>query len=182
MFPKVGMHTYGADELSKNLLMFGENVSRRLIRPGLRSGATVIARAMRRAVPFKSLKKAIGVSSSRRGRGIMQAKAGGGVGMKRLNIVNERKRKEPGVGMSSRNIHWYTLGTKARYTGSVKSGRKQKATGNTRMFRGRMPRNSVLRRAAMGAIGPANFAIRNMILKGINREWAKRQKKMGSRF
>jgi hypothetical protein len=196
MFPTASMVTTGADALAKRLDEFGPQVARKILRPALRSGVAVLARAQRAAAPKGQIdvKKAIGWGVSKRStRTRMTAKAGGGVGNAARNakLTGRKKGRRGGVGISARNIHWYTLGTADRYTGSKswsikkggqKVGTRSKATGGRKMFRGQMRPEHFIREASAAAEGPAEFALRGAIARGIGREWAKQQKKAGSRY
>jgi hypothetical protein len=201
MFPRTSMHTGGAEQLALSLEQFGPRVARRVIAGGLRSGALVLARAQRAAAPQTQtpggkadIKAAIGYRVLKQtSRTLLSAKAGGGVGggSRLPKIRKQGSGKRGGVGISARNIHWLILGTADRYTGAKswtvkkggkKVGRRSKSTGGRRLFRGRMLPEDFIRRGSEAAAGSANFAMRSQIAKGIGREWAKRQKKLGSRY
>jgi hypothetical protein len=143
----MGATLQGADKLFAALKELAEKDSRKAARAAIQKGMTVIARAIRAAVPgqYPEIKKTIGkrLAKSKSGpnQGQIAAKVGAAVG-KKIDKTPPKKRARPGVGISARNIHWFLLGTGLRTTGQrkwrVKNGWRTKQTNNPRRNAGRM--------------------------------------------
>lgn len=146
----------GVDELDEQLSFLHTRVAARIAKKALRAGAVVVARHIRRAIGVKNwvphaADKGIGSIGKRAFRkNFFEAKAGASVGASQRKegiTVNRGKRK--GVGISSRNIHWFAMGTNDRWTGAKSSGgrrlkdgtrghRTWKKTGHPRRFVGKI--------------------------------------------
>lgn len=137
------------DRKIKQLKMTG---SRRVLTAGMRKQAQHLAKVVKKDVlsRYKSVRKAIGWRSLslKQNRGEPGAKVGGGVGKKSgvaatKEVVASFDRMisdRPGVGIDSRNIHWWFLGTAQRMTGTKRKGKSKERvnTGGKRMNRGAM--------------------------------------------
>lgn len=134
----------GIPEIDSRLQFLADKSARRIGRAAATKIVGVYARSIRRFVPDsiapQTSDKGIGSRGIRsKGARVYSAKAGIGVGRAQksaLNVVNRGRKK--GVGVTVKNLHWFALGTEDRYTGSKKSGKKRKQTGNTRKFTGRI--------------------------------------------
>jgi hypothetical protein len=144
--------TTGFKEIDKNLKYLKDTGTRRVVSAGMRKQGQYLAKQIKADVPsrYKSIRKAIGWRSLalRRNKGMPGVKVGAGVGQNkaakgRANIVRfaRSRGKRLGVGIDSRNIHWWFLGTAKRTTGTRRRGRSgiRVDTGKPKMNRGVMP-------------------------------------------
>lgn len=173
----------GVKELDDALSYLRDKSAKRIGKAGSRRMAAVLARFMRPFVP-KSLTSSIlmGRNKGIGSRGdrakisnITFAKAGVAVGSagRRINrIVNRGSRK--GVGVSARNLHWFALGTKDRFTGRRNSGNKLIATGSQRHFTGRIDKDrwgGFVRRGLLAGSATAKAEAAKTINRMISAEW-----------
>jgi hypothetical protein len=174
----------GAAQLRRNLLALGKT-AQSIGRTALRKASKSLAVADQAAAPkgkTGSIPGEIGFRSLKRSEasGQLAAKAGLGVGKKKIvgRVVN------PGR-MLARQPHGHLIaaGTKNRYTGArtwrtKKGGMRKKKTGKPRAFRGRVQANPFIRQAAAAAAPSLHRLIGEELTKGINRAWARRNKKL----
>ncbi len=156
------IETTGFRELDDALSYLRDKSRVRMGKAALRRMATVTAASIRKFIPTQLRPKELGGTSgigSRLVKGQMLAKAGigvGKVGRMAFRVVNKSSTAKgklgrslrvgrKGVGISSRNLHWFAIGTKDRYTGTktyrVKGGTRIRPTGNARHFTGRIDKN-----------------------------------------
>jgi hypothetical protein len=202
------MALLGHEQLEANLKRLPEKCQKTVVRGALSAAARVLAQYQRRVAPVGptgTLKGAIGSRVMAR-RGQMIAKAGINVGRKGwqgLQVVNVgnawksgAKKRRRGALRAAKALtaaphaHLVGLGTKPRFTrgsgpqtGWEQVGTKMRAKrAGAGAFRGTMPRNDFIHRAFAAGQGPALFAMRERIAKGVGREWSKLQKKIGGRY
>jgi hypothetical protein len=125
-----GTAVLGAKQLDRKLARLSRRSGKKAVTAGVRASLTPVARAMRAAINASdaspSLKQGARQSigqrfSKTRRTGVREAKVGFAVnkrGAKRTARLS--KGASGGVGISSRNIHWFVLGTDERF---LKSGR-----------------------------------------------------------
>jgi len=158
----VGASITGDKAIDRRLANLSKRGSQRAITAGVNAGMTPIVKAIRAAINATSAsselkreaRKTVGKRFKKaRGR-TREAKAGFAVG---------KKKKQHGVGISSRNIHWPVLGTDERAT---------KAGGST----GQMPAEleGLTKGAFAASKEPSLIAARKKIIQVIMRE-AKKQ-------
>lgn len=131
----------GVAELDEKLMALKQGTANRVARSGLIKGARLAAQKIKHEVPghLKTVRAAIGHSvkqtrfSGRAGRWTL-ARAGAAVGLPSSNIPRARRSTRDGVGMSTRNLHWFIMGTKDRFR---KDG----------SWTGRMPKFPAVKRA-----------------------------------
>jgi len=113
----------GDKELDRNLRKLGEKSSKKAIVAGIRASMRPIATAMRRAInqaiadpELKAeARKTIGARFARKYKSdLREAKVGFGVGKKRAKQKATGQGQSAGVGLTSRTVHWFVLGTKER--------------------------------------------------------------------
>ena len=187
------MRIVGADQLAKNLAEFGPRTVRTVLKPALRSGARVIASAQRKAVPRgqRDVRAAIGSRGVKGNSRLLRAKAGGGVGKPRIAKLQTGER-EARRGRNQREQYpLVSAGDRPALDRRENVGRQkpQREPPQAGVVQHRKsapepredarPQVPARRRRAQG---PANFAMRSAIAKGISREWKKRQLKQGSRY
>lgn len=162
----------GIHELDARLKGLELSVANKVSRSALSAGVRVVAKKIKAQIPsrLKGARKAIGGSVRKQkagpNRGFTEAKAGAAVGKRKsrqqIEFQEEKgKRKaanKPGVGISSRNIHWYIQGTRAR---------TQRTTGR---LTGAMPENQVVKKAMVGAQGEVFNTIRRAGMASLERE------------
>lgn len=117
---------------------------------GLRRGAGRIARravakaaqssasGIRSRISNPSVRRTIGARLAKTNGEFAEAKIGASVGKRAATSVQNRTGR-PGVGIDARNVHWWFLGTKDRYTGTKRSRTGRKDTGKRKRFTGKMP-------------------------------------------
>lgn len=119
----------GIAELDRKLTQFSTSGANRAMRAGISAGMTQIAKAIRQGVNSsdassemkRAARKAVGrrLVTKETTKKRQAAKVGLGVGKQKKAADRPKKRK--GVGISSANIHWATLGTTER---QLKKGSK----------------------------------------------------------
>jgi hypothetical protein len=134
-------------------------IADKAVMAGIRSGMSVIGKAIRSEIPIVHLRKTIGQKLKRLRNGKIIAKVGAGVGKKGdfRDMLGARKTNGKGVGISNRNIHWYLAGTKKRTT-------RRGAN------RGQMPKAPAVPKGYASSASAAMSAIRNRITIVLNRE------------
>jgi len=182
----------GEKQLLKQMEKLSKAAKNKVGKKAITAGVKLMAKAIKREIPSnqKSARKAIGYGyrkpRSGKFRDMIFAKAGGGVGMKKNKREKEKQkaknksRTKPGVGISSRNVHWLLAGTKDRSTGSKRVGRPRKgekerrvSTGNAVRFTGRMKRSGIVQRARKTAGRAVEAVIFGTFAKELQRELAK---------
>jgi len=184
----------GYRELDGKLSRMRKSVQRKIIKKAMKSGAKIVAMAIKRELPnsWKGAKRTIGFSSTRIGRGkfkgVSFAKAGAGVGMKkkrRMAAAAKSKLKgrgnRKGVGIGVSNIMWFMKGTDPRYTGTKRVGAHRRGvknrrvdTGGIKRYTGRLKKSGIVQRAYRASKGPAKSVIAGELIAGIMREAKKR--------
>lgn len=165
----------GDKELDLMFRRLAEKAAKNVAFAGIRAGMRVIVKGIKSEIPphMKEAKKAIGSRFKRntgKKDGVVQAKVGAAVGKKKSVQAAAAKKakathgkgKKPGVGITSRNIHWLLLGT---------GDRTQKTTGRRT---GIMPGMSAVRLGFNKSEAAAIQKIKEVMRKGIAREAAKK--------
>jgi hypothetical protein len=100
-------------------------IARAVVRTGLSKAASNIRRHIPKSIRPRQSDKGIGISVKGRA-GKTLGKTGTGVGKSQRNSPQARggKGKRKGVGVSGRNIHWFAVGTKERFTGQRRTGKR----------------------------------------------------------
>lgn len=192
----------GFDELDHILSRIGGPSAQKMGKAAVGRMGQVYAKTIRKYIP-KSIASSLNMASdkgigSRNTRAklstITTAKAGVSVGgsfkrakkwQKGLGAAGGANGKRPGrkgVGVSARNLMWFALGTKDRFTGSKrirgKYGRltnKRKSTGNPVVFTGRINERiwgGFVQAGAKEGKGPAMEAAKQKIASMIDKEAA----------
>jgi hypothetical protein len=153
---------------------------RKAISRTLRLGIGIVARAQQAAVPkgLIDVRKALGSRVLKRSFG-NKAKAGAGVGKKMAPAAAAAAAavgRHGGVGISARNVHWYVLGTKRRFTGTISRrnrgrGRYREATGGAIHSTGSMPAHLFLAAAGAAAAGDAKTVMRQALRAELGALW-----------
>ncbi len=186
----------GDKALDRKFKRLASSGQRKASKAGIRAGMTPIAKAMRAAINAvpdseaspsqkRGARKTVGkrFAKGRKGgaaRGQYGAKVGFAVGKKRKKLAGKRTR--PGVGIGARNIHWFVLGTKKRYTGrrtwtTRKGGTRSKSTGNVRRYTGFIKAGKfidVTKQALASSAGASIAAARKKIQQVIIKEARKK--------
>lgn len=115
----------GVAELDAKLAELKLGTANKIARPALTKAARMLLKKMKQAVPspYKDVKRALGMVVDTKGgksRNQQRAKVGAAVGKSSKAEQKDRNGK-PGVGIGSKNVHWFLLGTKARQTKAGKS-------------------------------------------------------------
>jgi hypothetical protein len=158
--------------LDRRLAELPVGPANRAARAGLLKGARLAAKLIKRKIPaqYKGIRASIGSSVKKSRGGVTTAKAGAAVGSAAKKAANPRQpgSKRPGVGISSRNVHWYLLGTDIRF-------RKDD------MPTGAMPASPAVRKAMEGGKPEVLAAIVEGAGARLVKEIAKLARKHGSR-
>lgn len=149
---KAQINVNGVEELIKEFSTLAKD-QRKVARVALQSAMKVIAKEMASQLDprVKELGKSVGYRIAIYRGQVTRAKVGFNVGKgASKKRIKPKRSSRGGVGIGSQNLHWFILGTDARYTGKLKhrgefkeskdgSGRryKIKTTGRV-MSRGRM--------------------------------------------
>lgn len=122
----------GVEEIDRKLNGLANKEKRKIVRASTNAGMTVFAKALRKSVDAEQispqLKRAMKATVGRRFRKKkpwldgMEAKVGFGVGKQKKDqsgkfVAKAAKRSgknKTGVGLGSRNVHWFALGTRVR--------------------------------------------------------------------
>lgn len=133
--PRSGNTVTGIESLDRKLDALESRIARKVVRSATAAGLTVLSKAIRDEITHdpglsreakRALKRAVGQRFQRRRRTstLYEAKAGFGVGAARKKQPqrsgkNVTKAGRPiGTGLAGQNVHWFALGTQARYTKS----------------------------------------------------------------
>jgi hypothetical protein len=161
--PGFASRTTGIAEIDAKLAGLSSKAARRITRKATNAGLKVLTDQIRAEIKAESISpqlrrallKTVGRRFKRRsGRDEMNAKAGLGVGKKPKPVVRSGKNKG-GVGLSTRNIHWFALGTKSRFTKS------------SRRYSGRIKAVPAVSRAGTKAAPKATQTMRSVALAEI---------------
>ncbi len=148
----------GVSSIDRKLKKFKASPANRIARAGLRKGASLAAKQIKKEVPakLKTVRASIG-SSVKTKKGNVTAKVGAAVGKRRSK---PKRTTKTGVGISDRNIHWWVLGTDRR---------RKKSTGQNV---GKMSANGVVKK------GFAGHAVRLAIIEGAKKQMKKETEKL----
>lgn len=176
----------GIDEVDERLKEMQTAAANRAARAGLAAGGRAFVKDAKAKIPstMKDAKKVIGfrIKKAKRGpsKGYTEAKAGAAVGKKKQLSMPDRAGRK-GVGIGTRNIHWFILGTKERH---IKKGGKNGwppvgwSTG--RMLRnGAAPLQGIISQTWAGGKSRYQSIIKDVTLRAIKREWDKSAAKYG---
>ena len=142
----------GIKEIDRKLDGLANKEKRKIVRASTNAGMTAFSKVLRTTVSAEAispqLKRAMKLTIGRRfwrarlGQDGMAAKVGFGVGKRKS--PKRSGRNKSGVGIGSRNVHWFALGTRVRrvkQTGQqvgrirqVRAMKKAMATGRTLAF------------------------------------------------
>jgi hypothetical protein len=159
----------GDRELDRRLAHLSDKGAKRAGRAAINAGLTVVAKAIRAAVPpvetpghrKSSITKAVGSRNKKnRTTGVQEAKAGFGVGKKRGRVAP--------------HAHLLALGTDDRHTGSKRDRRRgatgRISTGAERAFRGRVKPSRVVPRGYAASQSDAMKKIIQKLRQRVNIE------------
>lgn len=176
-----GIKIEGADDIARELYRMQTARVPRVARAAMVGVAAESRRVIRRSVDGATAsssiktaaKKTVGARVMKRSDGMYGAKAGFGVAKptkkQRKEMVARKQTSKKGVGIGSRNIHWFVLGTDPRHTGtrtwSVRRGgkivgKRSKSTGKAVRYTGFI--DPVLH----GLIGHACLSSKERLLRG----------------
>jgi hypothetical protein len=127
----------GTEDLSRQFESLRRGAGR-IARRAVARAAESAADGIRSRISNPSVRGTIGARLSKSRGEVAEAKIGAGVGKRAATSVQNRTGR-PGVGISARNVHWWFLGTKDRYTGTKRSRTGRKDTGKRKRFTGKMP-------------------------------------------
>lgn len=128
----------GTDELHRQFERLRRGASR-IVRRAVSKSAQSSASGIRSRIANPSVRATIGSRLAKtHGDSVAEAKIGASVGKRAATSVQNRTGR-PGVGIDARNVHWWFLGTKDRYTGTRRSRTGRKDTGKRKRFTGKMP-------------------------------------------
>ncbi len=118
----------GVEDLSSQFESLRRGAAR-ITRRAVAKAADSAAGGIRSRISNPSVRGTIGARLSKSRGEVAEAKIGAGVGKRAATSVQNRTGR-PGVGIDARNVHWWFLGTKDRYTGTRRSrtGRKTRAS------------------------------------------------------
>ena len=133
----------GAEELSRQFAALHRGAGR-IARRAVARASESAADRIRSRIANPSVRGTIGARLVKSRGEVAEAKIGAAVG-KRAATSTQNRTGRPGVGIDGRNVHWWFLGTKARYTKAVarsqtghnRTGRRD--TGKRKRFTGKMP-------------------------------------------
>lgn len=160
----------GMEQLQKVLSDIPADISNKVLRPALTKASRVAVKAIKAEIPsrYKEVRKAIGfrVRKAKKKDKAVDAKVGAAVGKRSKSVKKqmgelERQygRNRPGVGITSRNVHWWFIGT---------AERTQKTT---KRRTGRMPSQSQpVSRIVAGVGSQIAEVITKEIAAGVQRE------------
>lgn len=125
----------GFEDLDRVFRELSKGMANRIARPGLAKAGRLAAKKVKASVPsrLKDIKKLVKSKSikTKQNGGFAGVKIGPAVGQKKKKAdQSSKKRKKPGVGISSANVHWFFTGTTDRVTG-FKTRRRRKKTGGS---------------------------------------------------
>jgi hypothetical protein len=126
----------GAEEISSQFERLSRGVPR-IARRALAKAAHSSARGVRSRIMNPSVRATIGARLTKTTADSAEAKLGAGVAQRAATSAKNRTGR-PGVGIDARNVHWWFLGTKERYTGTKRSRTGRKDTGKRKRFTGKM--------------------------------------------
>ncbi len=127
----------GTEELSRQFESLRRGAGR-IARRAVAMSAQTSANSIRSRISNPSVRRTIGSRLQKTSGEVAEAKIGAGVGKRAATSVQNRTGR-PGVGIDARNVHWWFLGTKDRYTGTKRSRTGRKDTGKRKRFTGKMP-------------------------------------------
>lgn len=127
----------GVEDLSSQFESLRRGAAR-ITRRAVAKAADSAAGGIRSRISNPSVRGTIGARLSKSRGEVAEAKIGAGVGKRAATSVQNRTGR-PGVGIDARNVHWWFLGTKDRYTGTRRSRTGRKDTGKRKRFTGKMP-------------------------------------------
>lgn len=119
MADTVSIEVQGLQEAIDNIEFLRDSARVSIARASLRGGMTIVAKQMRSDLDpkAKEAKRAVGTrfKATRTGL-IIEAKVGFGVGKNPSKLGRKKARASgrKGVGITARNIHWWTIGTGSR--------------------------------------------------------------------
>lgn len=155
----------GVPEVDAALKELKSAVANRVARSALSKGARLSTKKIKAGIPssLKSVRRSIGTSAKKNKlTKVWEAKAGAGVGKRK----ESRGGTKGGVGISSRNVHWWFLGTGERRHKSGKSTGKMPAVGK-----------GIVAKAVSSGGGEILSVIKQGVREGIEREAVKARAK-----
>lgn len=143
----------GAKFVKKKFAKLTQTQSNRALSKALLAGSRVVRDSARKKVPakWKHLAKAIGAAQGKPEKGAVKSlrpsKVGWSVGKKK-GVWSKKSKAATGegrkggygkgVGIGPRNIKWFILGTKPRFTGFHRQSAEEKRTGTVRRKRNKI--------------------------------------------
>lgn len=122
----------GLPELDLLFEKLKRGTANKIARPALSKAGQIAVRKIKAATPsrLKDIRKAVGyrIPKTKATGGIVTAKIGAAVGRRKTSKAKPRNGRK-GVGISTRNVHWFFLGTQPRWSGRGKSAASMKFTG-----------------------------------------------------
>jgi hypothetical protein len=156
----------GMASIDRRLSKLAGASARKVVRSGMTAGLSVLVKQMRKEVAAepglsphakKALKRVVNKRFKKRKRqDALDAKAGFAVGKARE--PQRSGKNKTGVGIGSRNVHWFALGTKLR---------RVKSTGRSV---GRIAQVKIISRATAAAKGAALRQVRTVGLQKLTQE------------
>jgi hypothetical protein len=157
----------GAEELSRQFAALHRGAGR-IARRAVARASESAADRIRSRIANPSVRGTIGARLVKSRGEVAEAKIGAAVG-KRAATSTQNRTGRPGVGIDGRNVHWWFLGTKARYTGTKRSRTGRRDTGKRKRFTGKMPAQDRPISVLFNANGTVNV-LRTWIDVGIKEE------------